>query len=129
METLEALSPGTSIDEMHQPTIAEIPVQEVVFIEYKPRQFPYEDQIGSLRHPLLRLDTPLHVILSRDEEQVMAECPEFEEFGYGSNSTEAIKDLQDTIVELYFTLKDEQDSLGGRLPGIWNKVRAKIRER
>ena len=60
---------------------------------------------------------------------LVAECADFEEFGYGSNSTVAIKDLQATIAELYFTLRDEQDSLGGRLPELWVKIKAKIQER
>jgi hypothetical protein len=122
MERLETLRPGASIDEVRRS-------EAVVFVEYKLRQFPYEESLASLRNPLLRLDAPLHVILSRDEGQVVAECPEFEEFGYGANSSEAIKDLQDTIVELYFTLKDEQARLGGRLPELWDKVKAKIKER
>mgnify|MGYP001590693592 CR=1 FL=1 len=85
--------------------------------------------LGVLRHPRLRLKTSLRVNLSTENGYIIAECPDLNEFGYGPHLMAAITDLQHTIAELYFTLKEEQGRLGGDLPGLWVTLQAKIEER
>jgi len=84
--------------------------------------------LGALRDPRLRLMMPLTVTFERENGDIVAYCEELEEFGFGTHLTEAIEDLQATIAELYFTLKEENDRLGSNLKRIWDSLRQKIKE-
>lgn len=84
--------------------------------------------LGALRDPRLRLLAPLTISLERENEDIVAYCEELEEFGFGTHLTEAIEDLQVTIAELYFTLKEENDRLGSNLIRIWDSLHQKIKE-
>jgi len=84
--------------------------------------------LGALRDPRLRLTVPLTVTFERENNDIVAYCEELEEFGFGVHLTEAIEDLQATIAELYFTLKEENDKLGSNLKRIWQSLRQKIKE-
>lgn len=95
----------------------------------RPAPLPDHMFLGALRHPGLRLKTPLRITFSTENEYVIVECPELNEFGYGAHLTAAIVDLQNTIAELYFTLKEEQARLGSDLSTLWATLQAKIEER
>lgn len=90
--------------------------------------FPETMLLGALRDPRLRLITPLTVTFERENDNIVAYCEELEEFGFGSHLTEAIEDLQTTIVELYFTLKEDNKKLGPDLRRLWGSLRKKIKE-
>jgi hypothetical protein len=84
--------------------------------------------LGALRDPRLRLAAPLTITFERENNDIVAYCEELEEFGFGAHLTEAIEDLQATIAELYFTLKQENDRLGSNLRRIWHSLRQKVKE-
>lgn len=84
--------------------------------------------LGALRDPRLRLIVPLTITFEYDNDDIVASCEELEEFGFGTHLTEAIADLQATIAELYFTLKEENNRLGSNLKRTWDSLRQKIKE-
>ena len=84
--------------------------------------------LGALRDPRLRLLAPLTITFEREESNIVACCEELEEFGFGTHLTEAIEDLQATIAELYFALKEENDRLGPKLGRLGDSLRQKIKE-
>ena len=90
---------------------------------------PDELLLGTLRDGRLRVWSPITVKFTTEDEHVIAEAVEFNEFGFGKNISEALRDLQRTIVELYLTLEEEQDRLGSDLQSVWTKLQHKIRRR
>ena len=84
--------------------------------------------LGMLRDPRLRLLAPLTITFERENNDIIAYCEELEEFGFGTHLTEAIEDLQATIAELYFTLKEENDRLSSNLKRLWDSLHQKIKE-
>lgn len=84
--------------------------------------------LGALRDPRLRLIEPLTITFEHENNDIVAYCEELEEFGFGTHLTEAIADLQATIAELYFTLKEEDGRLGSDLRKVWDSLRQKIKE-
>src|SRR5690348_5706867 len=70
----------------------------------EPVQIPCKLKLGTLSDWRLRVIVPIAVELRREDGSVVAFAPEFDEFGYGANSSEAVVDLQQTITELYFSL-------------------------
>lgn len=74
----------------------------------------------SLRHPQLKLKEPLAVLLEDDGEQIIAYSYDLETFGYGDTEGEALDDLRQTVVDLYLSLKDNQDCLGPLPAKIWD---------
>lgn len=84
--------------------------------------------LGALRDPRLRLIAPLTVTFEYENDDIVAYSEELEEFGFGTHLTEAIADLQATIAELYFTLKEENNRLGPELIRTWDGLRQKIKE-
>jgi hypothetical protein len=67
----------------------------------------------------LRLREPLAVSLDYDESQVIAYCYDLDVFGYGETEIEALNDLRQTIVDLYFTLRENRRNLGEYAEGVW----------
>lgn len=90
---------------------------------------PGEMLLGSLRDGRLRVQAPIKVKLMSEGEHVIAEAPEFNEFGFGRNWPEALIELQRAIAELYFTLHAEQHRLGSDLQSVWAILQQKIRRR
>lgn len=84
--------------------------------------------LGALRDPRLRLIAPLTITFEREDSNIVAYCQELEEFGFGTHLTEAIADLQATVAELYFALKEENNRLGSDLRTTWDSLRQKIKE-
>ncbi|HID61608.1 MAG TPA: hypothetical protein EYP49_02505 [Anaerolineae bacterium] len=73
----------------------------------------------SLRHPQLRLSSPIAVSLEDDGVQVIAAAYDLDVFGYGETEWEALDDLRRTITDLYFTLKDDARALGPMPRRVW----------
>lgn len=85
--------------------------------------------LGSLRDGRLRVQSPITVKLTKEDQHVIAEATELDEFGFGTNLSEALRDLQRAIVELYFTLETEQDRLGPDLQKIRATLQRKLLRR
>ena len=66
---------------------------------------------------------------TKEDQHVITEAVEFNEFGFGKNFSEALSDLQRAIAELYFTLEQKQDRLGPDLQHVWANLQQKILRR
>jgi hypothetical protein len=73
----------------------------------------------SLRQPGLRLRNPIAISLEDDGAQVIASAYDLDLFGYGETEGEALDDLRRTIVDLYFTLRENVSSLGALPVRVW----------
>ena len=83
-------------------------------------------QIGTLRHPCLRVTQCFEVHFSREAPGcVVVDCPEFTIYGEGATRTEALQDLLGAIVELYEGLEGQQE-LGPLLAQLRDTMQAKI---
>jgi hypothetical protein len=87
---------------------------------------PNEMLLGTLGDARLHPTVPIQVKMHVEHSEFTAEAPEFNEFGFGSSHSEAIRDLQRALVELYFTLDREQDHLGSDLARVWESLTAKL---
>ncbi len=85
--------------------------------------------LGTVRDGRLKVHSPIIVKFKYENEQVIAEAEEIDEFGFGNNPAEALADLQRAIAELYFTLEKEKDRLGVDLQRVWNILQEKILKR
>lgn len=85
--------------------------------------------LGTLLDGRLRVQSPITVKLTKEDQHVIAEATELDEFGFGANLSEALRDLQRAIVELYFTLETEQDRLGPDLQKIRATLQRKLLRR
>ena len=87
---------------------------------------PDQMLLGHLRDGRLHVRTPIKVLLSTEGPHVIAEAVELDEFGFGSNVSEAVVDLQRAIAELHFSLEREEDRLGPDLQRTWSTLQEKI---
>lgn len=111
----------------------EIPLTHLVSSEYAsiltPPAVPDQVLLGSLRDGRFRVMGPIAVKCTAENQDVIVEAIELNEFGFGRNLSEALSDLQAAIVELYFTLEQEQDRLGPDLQRIWAILQQKVLRR
>jgi len=77
----------------------------------------------------LKIVQPFVVSVEGHEGVVTAYVAEIDEFGYGSNSGEALYDLGKTLSELYFSLKHNADRLSPDLSAVWRKLNEHIQPR
>ena len=82
----------------------------------------------SLRHPQLKLSSPIAVSLEDDGVQIIASAYDLDAFGYGETEGEALDDLRRTITDLYFTLKDDARALGPMPRRVWEYLSDIIEE-
>jgi hypothetical protein len=85
--------------------------------------------LSTLRDGSLRVQSPITVKITKENQHVIAEATELDEFGFGANLSEALRNLQRTLVELYFTLEAERDRLGPDLQRIWATLQDKLLRR
>ena len=90
---------------------------------------PQRFTISTLLDDRLILRMPIEVEIEKENETYIAKCDVFEEFGYGDDPMTSVIDLQQTLAELYWTLKEEQNRLGPYLTQIWNRLQEVILER
>jgi hypothetical protein len=83
--------------------------------------------IRSLHNPHLELSDSLPITLENDGYQFIAYAPDIDIYGCGETEYEAIEDLRQSIVELYFDLK--QDKLGDDLKGILEYLNSVVVEK
>ena len=81
-------------------------------------------RISSLYNFHLNLHAPISVSLEYDSYQFIAYAPDLDIYGCGDSEYEAMEDLRESIVELYFDLKEEM--LGSDLPKIWEYMNSII---
>lgn len=82
--------------------------------------------INSLHNSHLTLCAPISVSLEYDGYQFIAYAPDLDIYGCGDSEYEAMEDLRESIVELYFDLKEE--TLGLDLQKIWEYLKSVITE-
>ena len=87
---------------------------------------PQSLELRDLGDARLRVVEPITVTWEVVDGTYIAVAPEIEEYGEGETPEEAIKDLQVSIVELYFGLDERRDRLGPYLQAVYaflgNKV-------
>jgi hypothetical protein len=94
-----------------------------------PPQIRESLELGTIRHPALKVHEPFHVSFTTEDDSARAHAEEIDEFGFGVSYTEALVDLQHAIAELYLTLEEEQERLGPDLARVWSVLQTKVRRR
>jgi len=108
---------------------APVSVGRFAVVAEPPSATPPTLLLGNLNHPILRLRQPLALSVEREDHWIVATYPELDEFGYGGHLTEAVEDFRQSLIELYLTLKAEQDRLGPDLQKVWQRLQDLIQER
>jgi hypothetical protein len=85
--------------------------------------------VGALRDGRLRIVSPISVQAMVENDHIILEAEELQEFGFGHTLSEVIIDLQRAIAELYFTLAEEHNRLGPDLERVWSILQQKIQRR
>jgi hypothetical protein len=67
-------------------------------------------------------------VIIQERQQVVAYAPDIEMYGYGEDLADALSDLREAIVDLYFDLQAQSGSLGRSLERIWAYLRSVIEE-
>jgi hypothetical protein len=88
---------------------------------------PSEIQVGHLLDPRLRVSEGFMVRFTSDADQVVAQAPAFNEFGFGQDYREALRDLQRAIAQLYFSLEEMSATLGPDLRSVWQTLQKSVR--
>ena len=98
--------------QVHPPVMADL--------EVRPGSAAHDQiQIGSLLDSRLRMREPLTLVMEQEGEFYIARCEELNEFGYGTDPISAVQDIRNTIAELYWELKENQNRLGSDLAQTW----------
>jgi hypothetical protein len=90
---------------------------------------PAEYVVNTLDHPSLGLCQPLRLRVEQENEFVTVWNEDLEELGYGTDLLAAVADFQDTVTELYCTLRDEQAQLGPAMARLWRQIQLLVEER
>jgi hypothetical protein len=83
--------------------------------------------ISSLHNPRLELNVPIPITLENDRYQFIAYSSDLDIFGCGETEYEAIEDLRQSIVDLYFDLREEK--LGSDLKKIFSYLQSVVIEK
>ena len=115
-------------EETEPPARTYVPVlQEQVHVE-EAAEFPAEPtafQMASLGDGRFRVVRPFHVVVSTENDDVIANAVEVDEFGFGGTRQEAIRDLQRTVVALLMSLEADEERLGPDLQRVLAVLRTK----
>lgn len=90
-------------------------------------ELPTEFLLGSVGVGRLRVLRAFHVLVTTENDDFIANADEINEFGFGSNYVEAVRDLQRTIVELFFSLEADEARLGPDLQQTLATLREHLR--
>jgi CheY-like chemotaxis protein len=71
-------------------------------------------------HHVLRQPIPLSV--TRHGQGVSVWSQDLEEVGFGTSETDAVEDIQKTIVELYDSLQTDEHVLGPAMQDLWHRL-------
>lgn len=94
-----------------------------------PKATPPMLKIGTLPDDRLRLRAPIEVQIDKEDDWYIAKCKQLSEFGYGFSPMAAVDDLRATLVELYWTLEEEQQKLGSDLAIVHKQLCGLIEQR
>ena len=89
----------------------------------------HEMLLGRLLDGRLRIVEPFRVALSSESGQFIADATEVGEVGVGSTQSEAVRDLQATLGELYIGLESDHDRLGGEMLKVWAVMQKKVEKK
>jgi hypothetical protein len=80
-------------------------------------QWPMEIMFGGPLDHGLRVIVPLPVQISKENGTYIANCAAIQQFGYGSDMSEALDDFGKTVAEMFLYLSEESkaDRLGNEL--------------
>lgn len=90
---------------------------------------PNQVFLSSLCDGRLRVQFPIAVKFTKEDQHIIAEAVELDEFAFGTNLSEALRALQRAIVELYFTLEEGKDRLGPDIQRVWTTLQHKLLRR
>lgn len=82
--------------------------------------------LGTLLDGRLQVQSPIIVKFTKEDQRIVAEATELDEFGFGATLSDALRDLQRAIVELYFTLEEGKDRLGPDLQRVWTTLQHQL---
>ena len=85
--------------------------------------------LANLRSLKIKLKEPINVFIEKKSSEIIINCLDLDLYGVGDTDQEAIKDLSESIEELYFILKKEGNSrLGPHMLNIWNFMKDRFIE-
>jgi hypothetical protein len=130
-------NPGTEQEDelaAYYPKMEEMKVLELVPLSIASMRLGIKQLIdhfyvGALRDGRLRVVSPISVHEMVENDHIILEAEELQEFGFGHTFSEAIIDLQRAIAELYLTLEEEQNRLGPDVERVWFILQQKIQRR
>ena len=136
-EIKKLASPATEFESGTRPTIEEpVYLDDVTLVEGTAvendgiadlnQTFRESTLLATLNDARLRVRQPFQVTMATENDDFIAEAVEIDEFGFGKNPSAAVRDLQLTIVELYFTLKGEAHRLGPDLKRVFRVLESKL---
>lgn len=103
------------------------PVVEAIDSFFFETLVPSEIRVGHLLDPRLRVSEGFMVRFTADADQVVAQAAAFNEFGFGKDYREALRDLQRAIAQLYFSLEEMSATLGPDLESVWQTLQKSVR--
>ena len=105
-----------------------VPLGSIGVVSLEP-PLPGTFLLGSLRDGRLQVTNPITISTSREGVHYVLEATDLNEFGFGTNPSEAIIDLQDAIAQLYLSLEEDQNRLGTDLAAVWSSLKSHIVKR
>jgi len=113
-----------------EPALASVPVRLVQQSDDGTgHSTPSELALGSLRHPELRLRSPLILDVQREGDQVVVSHEQLGEVGRGPYLTAAVEDFQRAVGRRYLSLQSEQARLDPERARLWQTLQQWIEER
>jgi hypothetical protein len=89
---------------------------------------PERFSLATLGDGRLRVLSPVQVTVRFDENAFVASAEAFNEFGYGESQSDAVKDLQHALAELYFSLTADESRLSKELADTLSALRSSFRQ-
>ena len=86
----------------------------------------YIQNVGDTR---LFLQRDIPISIEYNDNVVTAISYDLEEFGFGNDEFEALKDIRESIVSLFYLFKEEEDNLGPLPKRQWNYLKDIIIEK
>lgn len=128
----EPFTPTRNKKVAYEPKLLTIPLASLILAERTSiisTELPNEILLGTLWDGRLRVQSPITVKITKENQHVIAEATELDEFGFGANLSEALRDLQRAIVELYLTLEEGKDRLSPDLQRVRATLQTKLSRR
>jgi len=82
--------------------------------------------LGTLGDGRFKFKSPIEVRLRSEDDQIVAEAVGIDEFGYGQTQHEALRDLQEAIIEVYLAFHFKESNLGPDLRRVWDLLKERV---